>query len=54
MPRWLIVLTYLLALLLLFVVSLSVWMVLVFPGWVLFVSVYILSMNLHRQPRPAG
>jgi len=53
MPRWLAVVTYLLALVLLLSFSLSVWMVLVFPGWVFVISVTILIHNLRRRgPEP--
>ena len=41
-PRWLVVLTYLLALPLLTLISFSVWFTLVFPMWTLLVSVYLL------------
>ncbi|WP_109529052.1 MULTISPECIES: hypothetical protein [Nocardia] len=43
MPRVLVVITYLFALFLLIVVSFSVWVGLVFPAWVLLVSVYLLA-----------
>ena len=53
MPRWLSAVTYLVALVLLLSFSLSVWMVLIFPGWVFVVSVYILIHNLRRRgPEP--
>ncbi|TQC46033.1 hypothetical protein EEB14_28520 [Rhodococcus sp. WS4] len=42
MPRWLVVLTYLIALALLVVVSFSIWTTLAFPAWVAVISVYIL------------
>jgi hypothetical protein len=42
MPRWLVLSTYLVALLLLLVISVSVWTALVFPAWVLMVSVLVL------------
>ena len=41
-PRWLVVTTYLVAVCLLVVTSLSLWVALVFPAWVLLVSVYVL------------
>jgi len=44
-------LTYVLALLLLLSIDYSFWVTLIFPGWVLVVSVYILIRNLHNQPR---
>ena len=46
MPRWMALPTYGVALVLLFVVSQSTWVVLIFPAWVLVVSVYILVVNL--------
>lgn len=49
MPRWLAVVTYSLALGLLVVVNLSLWVTLIFPAWILFISVYILRMR-PRQP----
>jgi hypothetical protein len=45
-PRWLALMTYGLALILLFSVSYSLWMTLVFPAWVLVISVHILVSNL--------
>ncbi|MBK8989212.1 MAG: hypothetical protein IPM39_24640 [Chloroflexi bacterium] len=48
MPRWLVVVTYLLALLLLLITSLSVWVALIFPGWVLFISIFILVVDLRK------
>lgn len=45
MPRWLTLATYVLALLLLVVVSRNLWVVLVFPAWVFTISVFILTMN---------
>ena len=52
MPRWLAFFTYALALVLLVSISLSVWFTLVFPAWVLVVSVYMLIGDLRK--RPAG
>ena len=54
MPRWMALLTYALALVLLFIFTQSQWVVLVFPGWVLMVSVYILVTYLAggRAARP--
>ncbi|TQM57959.1 hypothetical protein [Humibacillus xanthopallidus] len=43
MPRWLAAVTFVLAALLLFVINLSLWTGLVFPGWVLVVSLLILA-----------
>ncbi len=42
-------LTYALALVLLVSVSLSAWVTLIFPGWVLAVSIYILILSLREQ-----
>ena len=39
-------LTYAMALVLLLSISYSLWVTLVFPGWVLAVSVYFLVLNL--------
>ena len=49
MPRWLTLLTYLLALALLVVVNFNVWITLIFPAWVTLVSLFILWTRL-RQP----
>lgn len=49
MPRWLVFLTYGLALVLLVSISYSLWVILIFPAWVLGISVYILVANL-RSP----
>jgi hypothetical protein len=46
MPRWLVFLTYGLALVLLVTISYSLWVTLIFPAWVLIISVYILFQNL--------
>jgi len=43
-------LTFILALVLLLSIDYSFWVTLIFPGWVLVVSVYILIRNLHHQP----
>lgn len=53
MPRWMAFATYGVALVLLFVVTQSVWVVLVFPTWVFLVSAYILIMHLTRADAPA-
>jgi hypothetical protein len=50
MPRWMAILTYPLALLLLFVFTESFWVVLVFPAWVFLVSVHILIVSFRRRP----
>ncbi|MEV4688699.1 hypothetical protein [Microbacterium sp. LWH3-1.2] len=57
MPRWLAFTTYGVAIVLLFVTSLSAWVVFIFPAWVLAVSAFILSLNFRNQgtgPRRAG
>lgn len=51
MPRWLVGLTYLLAGVLLLIVSLNLWITLLFPAWVLLVSVYVLVQS-HRGQTP--
>jgi hypothetical protein len=66
MPRWLVLLTYPLALVMLFVFTWSFWVVLVFPAWVFLVSVYIMVVSFRhpgagvvdgttpQTPEPAG
>ncbi len=51
MPKWLALLSYTVALVLLFAVSQSLWIVLIFPAWVFLVSSYILIT--HLRPRDA-
>jgi hypothetical protein len=46
MRRYLAVLTYVLALVLLLSIGLSLWVVLIFPAWVLMISVIVLVRNL--------
>ena len=53
MPRWMALLTYAVALVLLFIFTQSPWIILVFPAWVLMVSVYILVARL-AGGRPAA
>lgn len=48
MPRWLAIVTYAVAAVLLFVTTLSLWATLIFPIWVLGVSVLILVQNYRR------
>ncbi len=50
MRRWTVLLTYVLALILLVMINLSLWVQLVFPMWVLLISVLILT----RRSSPAG
>jgi len=57
MPRWMALLTYAVALVLLFVFTQAAWVILVFPAWVLMVSVYILVTRLGgdgARGRPAS
>jgi hypothetical protein len=49
-PRWMAVLGYALALLLLLGSGYLVWALLAFPLWVLLISVYILAANLKARP----
>lgn len=50
LPRWLAIVTYLVAAVLLVVTSVSLWVTLIFPAWVLGVSILILSINYRRGP----
>ena len=52
MPRWLAFVTYATAIVLLFVTSLSLWATLIFPVWVLGVSILILVQNYRRREAP--
>jgi hypothetical protein len=54
MPRWLVFLTYGLALVRLVSISYSLWVTLIFPGWVLIISVYILALNLRSEGTEDG
>jgi hypothetical protein len=57
MPRWLALVTYLLAAVLLISIGFTPWVVLVFPAWVLMISVAILVLNrrrAHDQEGPDG
>ena len=49
MPRWLALVTYAVALVLLVVTTLSLWVTLIFPAWVLGVSILILVQNYRRR-----
>lgn len=49
MPRWLAFATYAVALVLLVVTTLSLWVTLIFPAWVLGVSILILVQNYRRR-----
>jgi hypothetical protein len=48
MPRWLAVISYLVAVTLLVVISLSLWLVLLFPAWTLIVSLLVIHRNRRR------
>lgn len=50
-PRWLVAVTYLLALLLLLVISLNLWVTLVFPAWVFLISARLLAMDAWSSRR---
>jgi hypothetical protein len=54
MPRAWAILTYGLALLLLVSINFSLWVTLVFPGWVLAVSITFLIQNLHKDSTVAS
>jgi hypothetical protein len=54
MPRWMALLTVVVALVLLFVFTQSWWVVVVFPAWVLLVSIYILIAQPAREQKEAG
>ena len=54
MPLWLAVVTYLIAIILLLTISVNPWLSLLFPGWVLLISLYILLLNLRRPVAPAN
>jgi hypothetical protein len=49
MPRWLALITYILALVLLVTITFLPWVNLVFPSWVFLISVYILVLNYRYQ-----
>ena len=53
MPRTFVILTYLLALLLLLVINLSLWVIMIFPLWVLAVSIFILVVSLRGKQTEA-
>jgi hypothetical protein len=54
MPRWVVVLTYLLALAQLVTLTLSLWLAILFPLWVLVVSLHFLIRSSGREPEPAA
>ncbi len=49
MPRWIVMATYGLALMLIIVITFNVWITLLFPIWVFLVSVYILRATRHSK-----
>ena len=49
MPRWLALVTFILALVLLITITILPWVTLVFPSWVIVISVYILMLNYRFQ-----
>ncbi len=53
MPRWLALVTYALALVLLISIGFTPWVTLVFPAWVFVISVYILILNYRVQDKDA-
>ena len=53
MPRLLVFLTYGLALVLLLGINISLWLSLVFPGWVFVISVVILILNFQKNQEQA-
>jgi len=54
MPRWVSILTYLLALLMLLSINLSVWLTLLFPVWVFAISLMILIENYRGRTRSSA
>ena len=52
MPRWLVWLTYLFALILLFSIGYSEWVMMIFPAWVFLISIYILILNFRNVEHP--
>lgn len=53
MPRAFVFLTYFLAVVLLIAINLSLWVIMIFPLWVLTVSVYILVVSLRGRTAEA-
>ena len=53
MPRWLVFVTYALALALLLSISLNIWFTLAFPAWVFVISVYFLVGNMPSRSASA-
>ena len=53
MPRALVFVTYVLAILLLLVINLSLWVIMIFPLWVLAISIYILVVSMRGKKTDA-
>jgi hypothetical protein len=51
MPRWMVLLAFLLAGSLFFITSLSLWVTLIFPVWVMMISIETLSLK-NKQVSP--
>jgi hypothetical protein len=54
MPTWVPLVTYVLALILLFIINVSLWVSLLFPVWVLVVSIVMLIRRFNPQPEAVG
>ena len=54
MPRWVVVLTYLVALVQLVTITLSLWLAILFPLWVLIVSLHFLVRSSGHHAEPAA
>jgi hypothetical protein len=50
LPKWVSFVTYFVAAVLLFVVSFSLWVTMIFPAWAFAVSVYLLIRNYRMRP----
>lgn len=53
MPRWLPLVTYALAAVLLISIGFTPWVTMLFPAWVFLISVYILILNYRVQDKDA-
>jgi len=53
-PRWMSLLTYATALVLLLSIGFVAWAIILFPLWVLLISIYILIGNLGSRSQPAA
>ena len=49
MPRAFVFATYVLAVLLLLVINLSLWVIMIFPLWVLAISIYMLVVSMRGK-----